>query len=148
MSSQTDRIDPQQLAFDVRSTIGELARRLRDEESALPQPQAAALGLLVREGSRTTAELAEHQHVRHQSMARTVTQLREAGLIRQEPHPTDGRKVVLHATEEGIAMLQEQRRRREDRMAAAIESEMSEAEQLVLRQAMALLRRISRYPRP
>jgi DNA-binding MarR family transcriptional regulator len=143
----TEQIDPQQLAFEVRSTIGELARRLRDEESALPQPQIAALGLLVREGPRTTAELAEHQHVRHQSMARTVTQLREAGLIGQRPHPTDGRKVVLHATDEGTALLEDQRRRREDRMAAAIESELSGAEQVTLREAMELLRRISRHRR-
>jgi DNA-binding MarR family transcriptional regulator len=148
MSSQTDQSDPQQLASDVRATIGELARRLRDEESTLPQPQAAALGLLVREGPRTTAELAEHQHVRHQSMARTVTQLREAGLIRQEPHATDGRKVVLHATEAGVTVLHEQRRRREDRMAEAIESELTPEERLVLREAMGLLRRISRYERP
>ncbi|MFE9421735.1 MarR family winged helix-turn-helix transcriptional regulator [Kitasatospora sp. NPDC006697] len=134
--------DPLQLAAELRSTIGELVRHLRDVESTMPQPQSAALGLLVREGPHTTAELADRQRVRHQSMARTVAQLREAGLIRQEAHPTDGRKVVLHATEAGVAALQEQRRRREDRMAAAIERELSPQERRRLGDAVALLRRI------
>ncbi|GAA1983018.1 MarR family winged helix-turn-helix transcriptional regulator [Kitasatospora viridis] len=134
--------DPLRLATELRTTIGELVRHLRDTESALPQPQAAALGLLVREGPHTTAELADRQRVRHQSMARTVSQLREAGLIRQEPHPTDGRKLVLHATEAGTAVLQEQRRRREDVMAAAIERELNAEERRLLARAVPLLRRI------
>lgn len=76
-------------------------------------------------------------------MARTVTLLLQAGLIRQERHPTDGRKLVLTATEAGRATLQDQRRRRENQLAEAIERELTEAERLTLAQAVDLLRRIS-----
>ncbi|MDH6116028.1 MarR family winged helix-turn-helix transcriptional regulator [Kitasatospora sp. GAS204B] len=131
-----------QLAADLRATLGELVRHVR-QESALPQNQAGALGWLVREGPHTTAELADRQRVRHQSMARTVTLLLQAGLIRQERHPTDGRKLVLTATEAGRATLQDQRRRRENQLAEAIERELTEAERLTLAQAVDLLRRIS-----
>ncbi|GAB2709151.1 MarR family winged helix-turn-helix transcriptional regulator [Kitasatospora kifunensis] len=135
--------DPQtlQLAADLRATVGDLVRRVR-VDSVLPQSQVGALGWLVREGPHTTAELADRQRVRHQSMARTVTLLLQAGLIRQQPHPTDGRKVVLSATEAGVERLHEQRRRREQRLAEAIERELTEQERLILRQAVELLRRI------
>ncbi|WP_329563249.1 MarR family winged helix-turn-helix transcriptional regulator [Kitasatospora sp. NBC_01266] len=132
-----------QLAADLRATLGDLVRQVRDAASALPQSQLGALGWLVREGPHTTAELADRQRVRHQSMARTVTQLLQAGLIRQERHPTDGRKLVLTATATGRATLADQRRRRESHLAEAIERELTEAERLTLRQAVDLLRRIS-----
>ncbi|MCX4749709.1 MarR family transcriptional regulator [Kitasatospora sp. NBC_01287] len=132
-----------QLAADLRAALGDLVRRVRHAESALPQNQAGALGWLVREGPHTTAELADRQRVRHQSMARTVALLLQAGLIRQERHPTDGRKLVLTATEAGMATLQGQRRRREQHLAAAIERELTESERQTLRQAVDLLRRIT-----
>jgi DNA-binding MarR family transcriptional regulator len=138
----SSQIDPLQLAADLRFTLGDLVRRLRAAESELPQPQMAALGWLVREGAHTTAELAERQQVRHQSMARTVSQLLRAGLVRQEPHPTDGRKLVLHATESGAATLSTQRARREAHLAAAITRELTPAEQQTLHQAVVLLRRL------
>ncbi|MGF1428877.1 MarR family winged helix-turn-helix transcriptional regulator [Kitasatospora sp. LaBMicrA B282] len=131
-----------QLAADLRAALGDLVRQVRHAESALPQSQAGALGWLVREGPHTTAELADRQRVRHQSMARTVTLLLQAGLIRQEPHPTDGRKLVLTATEAGRATLHEQRRRREVHLATAIERELTDPEQATLRAAVELLRRI------
>ncbi|PYC88116.1 MarR family transcriptional regulator [Streptomyces tateyamensis] len=142
----SSEIDPHQLAADLRGALGNLVRHLRTEESVLPQPQAGALGWLVREGPHTTAELAQRQKVRHQSMARTVSQLLAAGLVTQRPHPTDGRKLVLHATETGTATLHEQRTRREARLAAAIAEQLSPEEQRTLAEALALVRRITPPP--
>ncbi|MFF7631692.1 MarR family winged helix-turn-helix transcriptional regulator [Kitasatospora sp. NPDC008050] len=130
-----------QLAADLRAAVGDLVRLVR-ADTALPQNQIGALGWLVREGPHTTAELADRQRVRHQSMARTVTLLLQAGLVRQQPHPSDGRKLVLSATEAGVETLHDQRRRREQRLAEAIERELTEPERHVLRQAVELLRRI------
>lgn len=135
-------IDSLQLAADLRATIGELVRHLRTGDE-LPQNQAGVLGRLVREGPHTTAELAERQRVRHQSMARTVALLMETGLVRQEPHPSDGRKLLLTATEAGAEALYAQRRDREQRIAAAIERELTQEEREVLRQAVGLLQRIT-----
>ncbi|MDH6109906.1 DNA-binding MarR family transcriptional regulator [Kitasatospora sp. MAP12-15] len=142
MTQDAEPVDAQQLAAELRVSIGELVRHLRTEDE-LPQNQAGVLGLLVREGAHTTSELAERQRVRHQSMARTVALLVETGLVRQERHPSDGRKLVLTATEAGTQALLAQRRSREDRIAAAIERALTPQEQRTLREAVDLLRRLS-----
>ncbi|GGV15881.1 MarR family transcriptional regulator [Kitasatospora herbaricolor] len=134
-------VDPLELAADLRSALGNLVRALRVGDE-LPQNQAGVLGLLVREGPHTTSELADRQHVRHQSMARTVALLTQAGLVRQERHATDGRKLLLAATEAGTAALHAQRARREGEIAAAITERLTPEEQAVLRQSVGLLRRL------
>ncbi len=131
-----------ELAADLRSAIGELVRALRPDDT-LPQNQAGVLGLLVRDDRAcTVAELAALQRVRHQSMARTVALLTEAGLVTQQPHTTDRRKLLVTATEAGRTALYEQRARREARIAAAIEARLSSDERETLRTAVALLRRL------
>ncbi|MFD4904763.1 MarR family winged helix-turn-helix transcriptional regulator [Kitasatospora purpeofusca] len=131
-----------ELAADLRSAIGELVRALRPDDT-LPQNQAGVLGLLVRDDRAcTVAELAALQRVRHQSMARTVALLTEAGLVTQQPHTTDRRKLLVTATEAGRTALYEQRARREARIAAAIEARLSSDERETLRSAVALLRRL------
>ncbi|MFJ3216165.1 MarR family winged helix-turn-helix transcriptional regulator [Kitasatospora sp. NPDC086801] len=131
-----------ELAAELRAAIGDLVRSLRPGDE-LPQNQAGVLGLLVRdERACTVAELAEHQRVRHQSMARTVALLTEAGLVTQRPHPTDGRKLLVTATETGRAALLEQRARRERRIATAIEARLTPEERQALRASVELLRRL------
>ncbi|MFE4518892.1 MarR family winged helix-turn-helix transcriptional regulator [Kitasatospora sp. NPDC056783] len=143
MTSRAPHPDTLELAADLRTALGSLVRSLRTGDE-LPQNQAAVLGLLVRdERSRTIADLAELQRVRHQSMARTVALMTEAGLVTQQPHPTDGRKQLITATEAGRTALLDQRARREHHIATAIESRLSPAEQERLRAAVALLGRLS-----
>ncbi|WTV55189.1 MarR family transcriptional regulator [Kitasatospora sp. NBC_00039] len=122
--------------------MGELVRALRPGDS-LPQNQAGVLGLLIRDGrSCTVSELATQQRVRHQSMARTVALLVEAGLVTQQPHATDGRKLLVTPTEAGRAALHEQRARREARIATAIEARLTPQERETLRAAVGLLQRL------
>ncbi|MFE2408714.1 MarR family winged helix-turn-helix transcriptional regulator [Kitasatospora sp. NPDC059408] len=131
-----------ELAADLRAALGGLVRSLRDNDE-LPQNQAAVLGLLVRdERAYTVAELAERQRVRHQSMARTVALLTEAGLVTQGPHPTDGRKLLVTATGAGHDALLEQRARREAQIAAAIETRLTPEERQTLRASVTLLSRL------
>ncbi|MER7754126.1 MarR family transcriptional regulator [Kitasatospora sp. NPDC097643] len=142
MPSSAPHPDTLELAADLRAALGGLARALRSTDE-LPQNQAAVLGLLVRdERVCTIAELAELQRVRHQSMARTIALMTEAGLVTLQRHPTDGRKQLVTATEAGQAALLEQRARREARIAAAIEARLTPEEQSQLRTAVALLARL------
>ncbi|WP_316520644.1 MarR family winged helix-turn-helix transcriptional regulator [Kitasatospora brasiliensis] len=142
MTSRAPHPDTLELAADLRAALGALVRSLRTGDE-LPQNQAGVLGLLIRdERSCTVAELAELQRVRHQSMARTVTLMTEAGLVTQQPHPTDGRKQLITATEAGRAALLDQRARREHRIATAIESRLTPEEQHALQAAVPLLRRL------
>ncbi|MFD8782232.1 MarR family winged helix-turn-helix transcriptional regulator [Kitasatospora sp. NPDC059599] len=143
MPSEAPHPNTLELAADLRAALGSLVRSLRDGDE-LPQNQAAVLGLLVRDGlSCTVAELADLQRVRHQSMARTVALMTEAGLVTQQPHPTDGRKQLIAATEAGRTALLDQRARREHYIATAIESRLTPAEQDRLRAAVDLLDRLS-----
>ncbi|MGV9263519.1 MarR family winged helix-turn-helix transcriptional regulator [Kitasatospora sp. NPDC003701] len=131
-----------ELAADLRAAVGDLVRAIRPGDT-LPQNQAGVLGLLIRDGrALTVSELAARQRVRHQSMARTVTLLTGAGLVTQEPHATDGRKLLITPTEAGRAALAEQRARREARIAAVIEARLTPEEQETLRRGVALLRRL------
>ncbi|MFH8382649.1 MarR family winged helix-turn-helix transcriptional regulator [Kitasatospora sp. NPDC018058] len=143
MPSKTPHPDTLELAADLRTALGSLVRSLRDSDE-LPPNQAAVLGLLVRdERSYTVAELADLRRVRHQSMARTVALMAEAGLVAQQPHPTDGRKQLITATEAGHTALLDQRARREHHIATAIESRLSTGERDQLRAAVGLLSRLS-----
>src|SRR4051812_17023021 len=85
-------------AEDLRQTIGNLVRAVRGADT-MPAGAAAVLGHLDRGGPQTTADLAHRRGVSHQSAAKSVKELLGDGLVRAEPHPTDGRKLLLHITD-------------------------------------------------
>jgi DNA-binding MarR family transcriptional regulator len=128
-------------AADLRLVLGQLVRRVR-AESSVPIGQLAVLGLLERDGPQSTSDLAAAQLVRHQSMARTVSQLVHAGAVEQHPHPTDGRKTQLTITALGRGLLEHERERRVDWLADAIERELAQDELAVLERATELLARL------
>lgn len=63
--------------------------------TGMTPPQVMALA--SHQAQCTSAQLARRVGVTRQSMQKTLNQLREAGLVELEPHPTDGRskQVVL-----------------------------------------------------
>lgn len=91
----------------------------------MPLGQASALGALDRAGAMTPSELAAEQRVRPQSVARAVGLLMEQGLITRRAHPTDGRKSLVELSSAGQALLEEERGRRADWRARAIEAELT-----------------------
>jgi DNA-binding MarR family transcriptional regulator len=99
---------------DLRIAIMRLARRLRLEraEGDLTDSQLSVLFVLWKEGPQMLRSLAEHERVTPPSMNRTVNALVEAGLAFRGDAPDDGRKVVVEATEAGIAIARETKRRR------------------------------------
>ena len=131
------------VASELRLALGRLVRRVR-AESGVPLGQLAVLGLLDREGPHTTSDLAAAQRVRHQSMARTVGQLVALGLVAQAPHASDRRKTVLSITAAGRARLEDERTRRVDWLAAAIEDELAPEELRALERGIELLARLAR----
>ncbi|WP_349260127.1 MarR family winged helix-turn-helix transcriptional regulator [Actinocrinis sp.] len=137
--------DPSALAAELRLVIGQLVRRARvqDEE---PFAQRATLGYLDRDGPMTTSDLAHAQHVRPQSMARTVGQLADEGLVTFEAHPTDRRKTLVVITEAGREAVNSGRVRRAGWLHQAIEDELTVEEQRVLAAAIPLLNRMANRP--
>ncbi|GHD52831.1 MarR family transcriptional regulator [Streptomyces galbus] len=130
------------LAEDLRRAVGELVRAARTVDT-MPAGEAAVLGHLDRGGPYTTADLAQLRGVTHQSAAKTVKDLQRAGLVRAEPHPSDGRKLLLHITGTGRERLSGERARRADRLTAAVEDTLSPREQEHLRRCVPLIARLA-----
>ncbi len=135
-------VDHDQLALDLRIAVSSLIRRFR-AEAVLPIPQLQALGLIARMGPRTTSQLAAVERMRPQSMAQTVGQLEEAGLVERHPDPDDGRQQLIALTAEGEARLTEFRRSAEAWVADAITTRLSQDEQADLARGIALLGRLT-----
>jgi len=136
--------DSRQLAAELRAVIGQLVRTVRAVDTLAPG-EADTLGHLDREGPQTTAELAQRRAVRHQTVAKVVMELTAAGLVRGEPHPTDGRKLLLHLTPAGQALLKNERRRRADQLAAAIEDTLTAKQRRELTHCVALLSELANH---
>jgi len=133
-----------ELAEELRATLGRLVRSVR-EVNDLPRTEAAALGLLDREGPHTTAQLAQRHGVRHQTMAQAVARLAAEGMIEKAPHATDGRMTLLTITPAGVAATNADRRRRADWLAAAIDAELDETERADLARCVPLLARLAAH---
>lgn len=100
------------------------------------------LSRLEREGPATVTGLAQAEGIKPQSMGATVATLREAGLVRGDPDPNDGRQTVLSLTEECRRRLAAVRAAKEDWLNRAIETRISAAERQELAQALRLLARL------
>lgn len=133
--------DSAMTASELRAVLGQLMRRLRAQHG-FPLSHGAVLGRLDREGPRSVSELALAERMRPQSMAQTVADLERDGLVARRPDPGDRRRALVELTDEGRATLTADRGRREGWLAEAIE-ELEPAEQAVLAQSAALLRRLA-----
>jgi DNA-binding MarR family transcriptional regulator len=117
-----------------------LARRMRSEraDSSLTLSQLAALATLERHGPLTPRELAAQERVQPPSMTRIAGCLEAAGLLTRTDHPTDGRQVLLAASPAGVALLREDRRRREAWLAQRLR-ELEPEDVLVLARAAQII---------
>jgi DNA-binding MarR family transcriptional regulator len=136
------KTDTARIASELRVVLGQLLRRLRAEHR-FSLSQGAVLGRLDREGPQSVSDLAASERMRQQSMAQTVSDLEGDGLVERQPDPQDGRRALVSLTEQGIAVLQAERRQREGWLARAIADDLSPEEQAVLRDAVELLRRLA-----
>ena len=89
------------------------------------------------------SDLASGERVRPQSMAQTGSELEADELVARRPDPDDRRRALVELTDQGRSTLQVDRQRREGWLAAAIEQDLSPAEQRVLRDAVEVLRRLA-----
>jgi DNA-binding MarR family transcriptional regulator len=129
-------------ASELRIVLGQLTRRLRTE-NALPLSHLAVLSRLDRSGAQTTSHLAAAERMRPQSMAQTLIELRNDGLVDRLPDPADGRQILVELTGAGRTFLAAERRRREDWLTNAIADQLTPAEQALLIDAVELLRRLA-----
>ena len=137
------------LATALRISVSRLARRLRAQrtasgmtEAVLSETQLAALSALEKHQAMTPGELAEHEKVQPPSMTRVIAVLEERSLVLRSPHPTDRRQVILTVTEEGRAVVQRVRRRKDAWLARRL-AELTADERATLRAAVPILEKLS-----
>jgi DNA-binding MarR family transcriptional regulator len=128
-------------ASDLRVAVGQLIRRLRTEHR-FPLVHASVLGRLDREGSSSVSGLAAVERVRPQSMAQTVGELEEDGLVSRRPDPGDGRRALVELTPAGKEALEDDRRRRVGWLVEAIET-LPKRDQEILARAVPIIARLA-----
>jgi DNA-binding MarR family transcriptional regulator len=134
-----------QLAPMVRDAITRLNRRVRQTRPVgdLTATQLNALTSLELAGALTPRELADVERVQPPTMTKIVAKLEERGLVRRSPHPTDGRQVILAATEAGRAVLAQFERARDEWLASRL-AELRPEERDTLQRAAEILRKLAR----
>ncbi|MDG4760660.1 MarR family transcriptional regulator [Micromonospora sp. WMMD710] len=140
-----ERVPPAQLAPQLRDAITRLNRRVRQARPVgdLTVTQVSALTSLRLAGAMTPRELADVERVQPPTMTKIVAKLEERGLVQRTPHPTDGRQVILAATEGGQAVLDQFERARDEWLAHRLAA-LDEDERETLHRAAEILQQLAR----
>lgn len=140
-----DRGTADELAKTLREAIMRLNRRVRQARPVgdLTFSQLSALTSLQLAGALTPRELADVERVQPPTMTKIVGKLEERGLVVRTPHPTDGRQVILSATEQGRAVHAQFEKARNEWLATHL-ADLTPDERETLAQASEILQKISR----
>jgi DNA-binding MarR family transcriptional regulator len=126
-----------ELAKQLRESIQRLNRRIRQARPIgdLTFSQLSALTSLQLAGALTPRELADTERVQPPTMTKIVGKLEERGLVARTPHPTDGRQVILSATEAGRDVYAQFEQARNEWLATQLAGLTSEERQALVRAA-------------
>src|ERR687890_1886880 len=118
----TERGTADELARTLRESIQRLNRRVRQARPVgdLTFSQLSALTSLQLAGALTPRELADVERVQPPTMTKIIGKLEDRGLVGRTPHPTDGRQVILAATEQGRLVYAQFERARNEWLAEAL----------------------------
>jgi DNA-binding MarR family transcriptional regulator len=110
----------------TRTTIAELAALLRPSllrvtrvirnqrvDMSITLTQLSAMGTLHKHGPMSAGELASCERVQPPSMTKVLAMLEERGLVRRDAHPGDRRQAIIAITDDGVALLDSERRSRD-----------------------------------
>src|SRR3954449_3516637 len=134
-----------ELAKTLREAIQRLNRRVRQARPVgdLTFSQLSALTSLQLAGALTPRELADVERVQPPTMTKIVGKLEDRGLVARTPHPTDGRQVILAATEHGRAVYAEFEQARNEWLARQLAS-LSPDDRDVLLRAAEIMQQVAR----
>ena len=144
MSARGSRTNEHEVLADRWHSLAiHLLRKLRreDTKAGLTGPRLSALSVIVFAGPVTLGDLASAEQVRPPTMTRLVRALENAGLVRRETDPNDGRVVRLRSTAKGERLLYAGRARRVQRLSEPI-AELGAADHDTLTRAADILSRV------
>lgn len=142
---QNSEAEAVEAADRLHSAAIHLLRRLRirDRDSGLGPAQLSALSVLVFAGPKSLAELAQAEQVKPPTMSRIVAGLLRAKLVSRKTQKQDRRAIMVQATDKGIRIMQEGRRRRVEALAAGVRG-LPQGEIARLQEAAQVMERLSR----
>jgi DNA-binding MarR family transcriptional regulator len=135
------------VADALHSAAIRLLRRLRreDERSGLSAAKLSALSVLVFGGPMRLTDLARAEQVRPPTMTRLVAAMQDEGLLKRRGDEADARAVRLEPTPRGRRLMQEGKRRRVERLAAAV-SRLPDDQVDLLERAAAIIATLDANP--
>ncbi|HLU72754.1 MAG TPA: MarR family transcriptional regulator [Nonomuraea sp.] len=135
------------LAKNLRIAVGLLARRIRRlytnaTGDDLSFTELGVLSRLERDGPHTSVQLAQVERITAQAIGTVLTGLHRRGLVRRDPDPADGRRVITSISDAGRAALGGREQVITDRLARAVET-LTPEERERLAAALPVLTRIA-----
>jgi DNA-binding MarR family transcriptional regulator len=132
-------------AIAIREGVVRLSRRLQAQrqEHGVSATGIALLSRLYRGGPASPKALADAESAAPQTLTRVFAALEEQGLVSRRPDPDDGRGAILELTPAGRAVLRAHADVHVAWLSEAMQSELTAAEQEILRVAAALLDRLA-----
>jgi DNA-binding MarR family transcriptional regulator len=126
-----------ELASVLRPSLLRLTRIIRNQrvDMSVTLTQLSAMGTLRKQGPMSAGELASCERVQPPSMTKVLANLEERGLVRRESHPNDKRQAIMSITEEGIALLDSERRSRDAWLSQRL-AQLTPEERAVIRNAV------------
>ncbi|MGK9270800.1 MarR family transcriptional regulator [Williamsia muralis] len=133
----------EKLASDLAIAVVRLTRHLRGRRSASPVSltQLSALATLNREGPMTPGAIASRERVQPPSMTRVIASLADLGLVKREPHPTDGRQVIVTLSQSGTDVVVDEANAREEWLRAQLKR-LDDDQMATLRDAVGIIESI------
>ncbi|MFW0785419.1 MarR family transcriptional regulator [Gordonia sp. CPCC 206044] len=131
------------LTGELSLAIVRLARRLRGRRTSkvVSLTQLSALSTLHHEGPMTPGALALAERVQPPSMTRVIASLSDLGMVRREPHPTDGRQAIVTLAPRGSEVINAELEAREEWLSARLE-ELSIDDRDTLAAAVPIIKKI------
>jgi DNA-binding MarR family transcriptional regulator len=144
VASRTSGKRSTEVADALHSAAIHLLRGVRkeDERTGVGPARLSALSVLVFGGPMRLTDLARIEQVKPPTMTKVVAGLEAGGLVRRRADAGDARAVRLEATARGTKLLQEGRRRRVERLGAALQA-LAPEDLDVLARAATLIERVA-----
>ncbi|MEV5479291.1 MarR family winged helix-turn-helix transcriptional regulator [Streptomyces sp. NPDC003631] len=138
MDPETPAASPE----DLMIAVEQLVRYVRSSATtaSLSIAAASALGRLSREGPYRLTELARAERVSQPNMTQLVTRMERAGLVRRVADSSDGRGVLVQATETGLEVFRQRRTEHAEALRELVE-ELTGPEQRAVKAALPALAR-------
>jgi DNA-binding MarR family transcriptional regulator len=145
VSAASAPTDSLKIASDLHLSLGRIVRRLKQVHTPgdLTMAESTLLSRLVRGAPGTPGELAAEARVRPQAVCNTLAGLERRGFVSRSSDPSDGRRVLMSATDAGAEVVSERHNVKASLIAEAMEAAFTPRERKVLAEAAVLLDRLA-----